>query len=344
MPETLFQPKPWLDLLKTNFLDLRLNADRLINNPTDHPTRDNKSPRQSDPESPHQSDTESTPESTPSFDALSLPSEVLRAIFARLEPEHLSAAAQVCQKWLSHAYEPYLWRRIAHRTWPSETSSNLERKLYKYKTWRKLATQRPRLRTNAIYVTRHQFAKTASRVATSEPSAPVFLVTYHRFLRFYTDGTVVALTTPDSPDISYRRVRRDFTLQPHDRDKAAPSIGTYELDEDALVVRVTLPMTQPKFPAMRTGTMYMTFSLAETVAGACNRLCLTEHYAVMDHDGGDLVSYNPDSYAGRPFRLVPLLGFRQRVFREFPRDDQRDLAQWAEMKRASRVARRQRGE
>lgn len=134
-------------------------------------------------------------------------------------------------------------------------------------------------------------------------------------------------------------MRRNAAIQPTERDKAAPSVGTYVLDEKALMVRVTLPMSQPQFPAMRTGTLYMTFSLTGTAPGACNRLFLTEHYAIMDHDGGDLISYNPHEFGGRPFRLIPLHGFRSRVYREFPRDDQRDLTQWAEMKRASRKQR-----
>lgn len=331
MVEINRQPKPWLDLFATDFVQLRRARECALSLLLKSPRENNAT-----------SDKNLSKDALPLFDALSLPSEVLQAIFARLEPEHLSAAAQVCQKWLCHAYDPSLWRRIAHLTWPSESHAHLERMLYEYKTWRKLATQRPRLRTNAIYVTRHQFAKTTSRAAATEPLAPVFLVTYYRFLRFYTDGAVVALTTPEPPDVSYKRVRRNVVMQPNEREKAAPSIGTYTLNEKTMVVRVTLPMSQPQFPAMRTGTLYMTFSLAGTAPGACNRLFLTEHYAIMDHDGGDLISYNPDKYGGRPFRLVSLHGFRSRIYREFPKDDQRDLAQWAEMKRASRIARKYR--
>lgn len=327
MVEIRCQPKPWLDLFSTDFVQLRQSRERELSLRFGIPLEDTTS------------DSAPSSDLPPLFDVLSLPSEVLHAIFARLEPENLSAAAQVCQKWLSYAYDPSLWRRIVLSTWPYESHANLERMLYEYKTWRKLATQRPRLRTNAIYVTRHQFAKTASQAATTEPSAPVFLVAYYRFLRFYTDGVAIALTTPEPPDVSYKRVRRNAVVQPTERDKAAPSVGTYVLDEKALVVRVTLPMSQPQFPAMRTGTLYMTFSLAGTAPGAFNRLFLTEHYAIMDHDGGDLISYNPNEFGGRPFRLVPLHDFRSRVYREFPRDDQRDLAQWAEMKRASRIAR-----
>lgn len=341
MAEVFFQPKPWLDLFRTDFVSLRLARELELQLPF-HSSASLSPSLQDQPSDEEQlPDVDEIPSQTVSI--LALPSEVLHAIFSRLEPEHLSAAAQVCNKWLSHAYDPHHWRRIARRTWPKDSTASLERMLYEYKTWRKLATQRPRLRTNVIYVTRHQFAKTACRAAASEAQAPVFLVTYHRFLRFYTDGVVVALTTPEPPDLSYKRVRRIWAPSALDRDKAPPSIGTYQLDESSLDVRVTLPMSQPKFPAMRTGTIYMRFSLGGTAPGACDRLFLTEHYAIMDQNGGDLVSYNAEAFGGKPFRLVPMLGFRNKVYKEFPCDDDRDLAQWYEMKRASRAARRQRG-
>lgn len=337
MTDVFFQPKPWLDLFRTDFVSLRL-ARELELQPCFQTAASNQNQPSDEAQPPDVDEF-----SRQAVSILALPSEVFQDIFSRLEPEHLSAAAQVCNKWLSHAYEPHHWRRIARRTWPKDSSASLERMLYEYKTWRKLATQRPRLRTNAIYVTRHQFAKTACRGATSEPQAPVFLITYHRFLRFYTDGVVVALTTPEPPDLSYKRVRRIWAPSALDRDKAAPSIGTYQLDESSLDVHVTLPMSQPKFPAMRTGTMYMRFSLGGTAPGACDRLFLTEHYAIMDQDGGDLVSYNAEAFGGKPFRLVPMFGFRNKVYKEWPPDDDRDLAQWYEMKRESRAAKRQRG-
>ncbi|CDF38463.1 unnamed protein product [Chondrus crispus] len=329
-----FHPKPWLGLFQTDFVSL-----------LEEPKRPSPAALPSDQPEPRSEAGPSTDEpAAPVYTVLSLPSEVLNSIFSRLEPEHLSAAAQVCNKWLSHAYEPRHWRRIARRTWPGDDAASLEHMLYEYKTWRLLATRRPRLRTNAIYVSRHQYAKTSSRAATAEPQAPVFLVTYYRLLRFYTDGTVVALTSPELPHVAYKRVRRwhSSALSSVDRDKPAPSIGTYELDERSLDVRVALPMSQPKFPAMRTGTMYMRFSLAGTVSGAFDRLFLTEHYAIMDHDGGDVVSYGSHELHGKPFRLVPVLGFRDKVYREFPLDDHKDLEQWYEMKRASRAAKRQR--
>lgn len=314
------KPKPWLDLYCTDFATLRIAQQEQL--------------RLSSSANTSSEEEETSDEPTPIPPVQLLPAEVLRAIFAHLEPEHLSTAAQVCTKWLAHAYEPHLWRRIAHRTWPRDTTVSLERQLHQYKTWRKLATLRPRLRTNAIYVIRHQSAKTTSRAACSEPLPPVFLVTCYRFLRFYSDGTVVSLTSPDPPDYSYKRVRRLWTPSPLERDKPSPRIGTFELEEHTREVVLSLPMTESRFPDMRQGTMHMRFWLEGTSEGAFNRLTLIHHYAIMDTDGGELVKYNPDTFGGKSFRLIPLHGFKERLYREFPKDDQNDLAQWYEMKRA----------
>lgn len=319
-------PKPWFDLYQTDFSLLRQVREKQL--AAQNPDAEEHS---------CESKEEEEEKEDAKISVLSLPPEVLSSVCSRLEAEGLSFLAQASKGFLQYAYDPVHWRRIAQKTWPHEPMHILEKQLYVYKSWRKLCTLRPRLRTNAIYVTRHQFTKTTCRVAASEPLAPVFLVTYYRFLRFYPDGTVVNLTTPESPDVSYRRVRRTWTPGWNDRDKAHPNIGRYQFNEDSDMVIVSLPMVQPRFPAMRTGMMYMHFRLSHTTPGACDRLFLFEHYAIMDHEGGDLVSYPSNSYVRNPFRLISIWGFRDKVYREFPRDDDRDLAQWYEMKRASRL-------
>ncbi|CAN8065268.1 unnamed protein product [Agarophyton chilense] len=325
------EPKPWLQLYQTDFANLR----SLYNNK--HNLHDQPLSRLPTSES----STDEQEQQQPKLDILSLPGEVLSTICSHLDAEHLSTLAQVNSGLISHAYDPKHWRRIARSTWPSESNQQLEKHLYAYKTWRVLCTQRPRMRTNALFVLRHQFTKTATRFAASEPQAPVFLVTYYRFLRFYTSGTVIGLTTPEAPHIAYRRVR-DLCGKPvsSDRDEVRPVVGSYTFDEIRRGVSVVLPMQHPKFPNMRGGHNVMEFTLSSTVDGAFDRLHLVNHFAVMDgssDSGNSLVSYTGDSYIEKPFRLIPLLGFRDRVYREFPTDDALDLAQWYEMKKAARA-------
>lgn len=333
MDDLFFHPKPWFNLFQTDFPALRRQHNiqlHYIDSSVNHHDSPGASPIASehDPHPPK-----------PSIPFLSLPAEVIASILSFLEPEQLCTLAQVSTQFLRHVYDPRNWRRIAHRTWPKESTAQLERHLVTYKNWRRLSTLRPRIRTNAVFVVRHQFAKTSSQTATEEPVAPVFLVTYYRFLRFYSDGTVVSLTSAEQPHIAVKRVRRGWRPASHERDKAAPTVGRFTFDEQCLSVSIELPMRHPKFPRMRTGTVYMDLALGTSKDGAWDRLALTNHYAIMDHDGGDLVSYNTNSVTSKPFRLISLWGFRTIVYREFPQDDLQDLAQWFEMKKAARAAR-----
>lgn len=354
MTRLLFEPKPWLDLLppsssgKSSHPHYRRvgNKDSTTTTRTTTATTTTSTPSSSVSFPPNGTQSKSTPgndnnsadddtdtDAIPETTLFSLPSEVIHYILSMLEAEQFSTLAQVSSDFLPYVYDPRHWRRLALRQWPDETRSQLESRLYEYKTWRKLCTHRPRLRTHGIYVVRHQFTKTSSRHATTEPEAPVFMVTYFRFLRFYTDGTVISLTSPDSPHLAYRRVRRTWWPGPNEKDKTKPSVGQYEFDEMNMQVNVSLPMDVARFPDMRQGTVYMHLTLMSTKQGACDRLVPTSHYCIMNDNGGDLVPYPVDA---KPFRFISIWGFRNNVYREYPRDDDRDLAQWFEMKKAAR--------
>lgn len=77
----------------------------------------------------------------------------------------------------------------------------------------------------------------------------------------------------------------------------------------------------------------MRLKIEETNLGACNRLRFMEHYAVIQE--GDIVRYREEG-GGKAFRFVALAGFCKRVKREFPRDDEFDLAALFEMKKRDR--------
>lgn len=322
---SLFQPKPWLDLFQSYGRSFYT------------PPRIPKPPKTEDSAN-ESGEEEGKDEQEPSTNIFELPPEVIHSILSLLEPEQFSMLAQVSTQFLPYVYDPRHWRRIARKLWPDESRTSLEKRLHTYKSWRKLCILRPRLRTNSIFTVRHQYAKTTERSATEEPEAPVFLVTYYRFLRFYSDGTVVSLATSEQPHLAFKRIRRYWCpTGPVEKDKTYPCVGSYEFDEANLEITLTLPMNHPKFPQMRTGTVYMHLTVSCTKPGAFDRLTLTNHYTTMDHDGGELVAYQIQNT--KPYRLIPIWGFRTAVYRHFPRDDDRDLAQWFEMKKAARSAR-----
>jgi hypothetical protein len=317
----LVSARPWLHLFRHDFVALA-NAAQVAAN-----ARLRKAKSQSEPEGSvtklHDDTYSVQPNSV--FD---LPVEVMRNVFSRLDAEALSAAAQVCTRWLEHAYEPRHWRRLALRAYPLESEKALEYRLWSYLTWRRLVIFRPRLRTAGVYVQRHQYAKsrTADIVRPDEDVAPsVFLVQYFRLLRFFPDGTVLSLTTPEQPDKVLRRLRRDWAPAPHELRKAHPSRGKYVFHEATCTAELTLQTAQEVlYPRMRTGTQHISLSLTSTHGGAHNRLHVTSNFAVMDD--GELCSYPATSSAGigTAFRYVParsglpLSSFRSRVNLHFP--------------------------
>lgn len=176
-----------------------------------------------------------------------LPDAVLRSILRRLDPEGLSAAAQVCRAWRTVAYEPAGWRAHAARAWPREPLASVERLLWfgappaPYGTWRQLVARRPRLRAGGVYMKRHHYVKSRRGVCLNgEPAPAVSLVTYWRLLRFYSDGTVVSLVTPERPDKAVRRLRLNWEPQPHESAKAHPSVGSWTFSQETRTAELTV--------------------------------------------------------------------------------------------------------
>ncbi len=316
MPSEENDCRPWLGMYSLNLSELALDAQKAVESGEDTEAADSSS------------EDEEVLNRVPRFDFWRLPTEVINKILSSLHAEQLSVLAQVCKDWRIYVYEPRHWRVLALKAWPSESPRALERRLYQFKTWRRMVIFRPKVRTNGIYIVRHQFSKCSTRVIASEAIAPVFLVTYHRFLRFYADGTVVSLTTPEPLDKAYRRLKKSWKPALHERDKAHPNTGRYEFHEETGTVSITLPMTQAKYPDMREGTMFYRFSVDSTHPGAFNLLHLCEHYAITDHDTGHIVRYRADAFGVKPFRFVSIWGFRTEVYKQFPRDDPH-LARWS---------------
>lgn len=225
------------------------------------------------------SDRESDTESEEPPVIHSLPFSVLRVIFAKLDTESLSCCAQVCISWCSVAYAPSLWRYHCLRIWQLEAPNVTERLLWfgqppaPYGTWRRMVTSRPRVRGNGIYVKRHHYAKSRRLAIYIDGSAapPMSLVTYWRLLRFYNDGTVVSLVTPERPDKAVRKMRRGWAPLSQESKQAYPSIGRYRFSEEDLKVEIQLPVANRAYPDAMDGTRQMTLSVANTHDGANNR-------------------------------------------------------------------------
>ncbi len=250
-----------------------------------------------------------------------LPPEVLQKILSLLDAEQLSILAMTSKLWRVYVYNPRLWRKLAEKTWPRETRKELERKVvFNFKTWRHLVIYRPHIRVNGVYIMRCQFSKSAK--------ARVFLVTFHRILRFYSDGTVIALTTAESLDKAIQRVKKSWKSLPGLNtalSKAAPLLGQYEFDERNKIIEMKLPMVSKQYPNMRQGTAFYRLELSSSRPGAFDTMNLVSHSAITDHDTGEIVIFDHHFGSDR-FRFVSNHGFKAKVFQTFPKDDRSEYA------------------
>lgn len=92
-----------------------------------------------------------------------------------------------------------------------------------YQSWRAMFRSRPRIRFNGCYISTVNYIRTGV-MSTNQATwggAPIHIVTYYRYLRFFRDGTCISLTTTSEPVDVVHQVTKDL-LQQH-RDAPASS-------------------------------------------------------------------------------------------------------------------------
>ncbi|XP_078440923.1 F-box protein 7 [Wolffia australiana] len=117
-----------------------------------------------------------------------LPDELLSEIFSRMLPYSLGRAACVCRKWRYMTRNPTLWRAACLKVW--QASGMLENYRILQSTyegsWRRMWVQRPRLRTDGLYVSRNTYIRAG--IQEWNVTNPVHLVCYFRYIRFFPSG------------------------------------------------------------------------------------------------------------------------------------------------------------
>ncbi|KAM9365196.1 F-box only protein 9 [Pholidichthys leucotaenia] len=163
---------------------------------------------------------------TPEFEVTqmhisALPREILMYIFrwvvsSDLDMRALEQLSLVCRGFYICARDPEIWRSACLKVW----GRNLT-KIAPFKSWREMFLQRPRVRFDGIYISK------TSYIRQGEESLDGFYrawhhVEYYRYLRFFPDGYVIMLTTPEEPlsvvpRLRTRNTRMDSVLLGHFR-------------------------------------------------------------------------------------------------------------------------------
>ncbi|KAM6922414.1 F-box only protein 9 isoform 2-T2 [Lycodopsis pacificus] len=135
-----------------------------------------------------------------------LPSEILMYVFrwvvsSDLDMRALEQLSLVCRGFYICARDPEIWHLACLRVWGRNCT-----KLVPFKSWREMFLQRPRVRYDGVYISK------TSYIRQGEASLDGFYRAWHhvecyRYLRFFPDGHVVMLNTPEDPLLVVPRLR-----------------------------------------------------------------------------------------------------------------------------------------
>ncbi|KAM3566045.1 hypothetical protein ARSEF4850_001015 [Beauveria asiatica] len=115
-------------------------------------------------------------------------------------------------------------RERAHRRQAREYAMTLSLTPSVYPTWKKMFRNRPRIRFDGCYISTVNYVRSgqASTNQLTWGGAPILLVTYYRYLRFFRDGSLISLLASDPPaDVVHYmtrdavRLHRDAAAQHH---------------------------------------------------------------------------------------------------------------------------------
>uniref|UniRef100_A0A8B9FRR0 F-box only protein n=1 Tax=Amazona collaria TaxID=241587 RepID=A0A8B9FRR0_9PSIT len=139
-----------------------------------------------------------------------LPMEVLMYIFrwvvsSDLDLRSLEQLSLVCRGFYICARDPEIWHQVCLKIWGRSCN-----KLVPYTSWREMFLERPRVRFDGVYISKTKY------IRQGEQSLDGFYrawhqVEYYRYLRFFPDGQVMMLTTPEDPQSIVPRLRTKNT-------------------------------------------------------------------------------------------------------------------------------------
>ncbi|KAK7930775.1 hypothetical protein WMY93_007170 [Mugilogobius chulae] len=151
-----------------------------------------------------------------------LPREILMYIFrwvvsSELDMRALEQLSLVCRGFYICARDTEIWRTACFKVWGKSCV-----KLCKpYTSWREMFLQKPRVRYDGVYISK------TSYIRQGEESLDGFYrpwqqVEYYRYLRFFPDGQVLMMTTPEDPltivpQLKTKNTRLDAILFGHYR-------------------------------------------------------------------------------------------------------------------------------
>jgi F-box protein 9 len=143
-----------------------------------------------------------------------------------LDIHSLEQVSHVCRGFYLCARDEELWRLVCTKIWGKNCGRPTS-----FGSYREMYINRPHLRFNGCYISKSSYFRDGEK-SLDQCYRPYHIVEYFRYIRFFPEGQVLMLTTPDNP----------YTAIPNLRSRASVvqglMIGYYKLLGD----RVTLTL------------------------------------------------------------------------------------------------------
>ncbi|XP_060524007.1 F-box only protein 9 [Cylas formicarius] len=169
-----------------------------------------------------------------------LPMEIILYILrwivtSDLDLRSLEMFGMVCRGFYVCSRDSELWRLCCLRVWALNCGSTPGN----YGTWRNMFIERSRVQYNGCYISKTTYIRSGENNFQDQFSRPWHLVAYYRYLRFFPDGKVLMLTSPDEPVQCIGQMKSRNPKQP-------VMIGYYRMIDDKVTLVVQRQETDAK--------------------------------------------------------------------------------------------------
>ncbi|GJQ84282.1 hypothetical protein Trydic_g5223 [Trypoxylus dichotomus] len=152
-----------------------------------------------------------------------LPTEILLYILrwvvsSDLDMRSLEMFSQTCRGFYLCARDPKIWRLACERAW----GLNCGTLMGEYTSWRHMFLERAKLHFNGCYISKTTYIRQGESSFQDQFYRPWHVVTFYRYFRFFPEGLVFMLTTPDEPTqcvglLKHRQAKGPSILKGHYR-------------------------------------------------------------------------------------------------------------------------------
>lgn len=176
-----------------------------------------------------------------------IPLELIVYIFkwvvsSELDMKSLEQLARVCKGFSACARDPEIWKLACKRLWGVNCGSAA----HWNGCWRLMYIKRPHVLFVGVYISKTSYVKQGERSLDCY-YRPFHVVEYYRYMRFFSDGTVVLHTSADEPTIAIQRLKVKLAGS-----NSSVSVGHYRLNGDKVTIVVNKKMATESNKGRRT--------------------------------------------------------------------------------------------